>query len=106
MLLNESKRRWDRYAQAERAALIQRGHEFFDGVVQNMGPGPGSPEVQAQVAALHNGVGLFYVCTLEIFRGLREMYAMHPAFVATLRKRHPDLPEFLREAVTIYVDAR
>jgi DNA-binding transcriptional MerR regulator len=106
VLLNESKRRWGRYTQAEKAAMIQHGHEFFDGVVQNMGLGPGSPEVQAQIAALHKSVGLFYDCTLEIFRGLGEMYAAHPAFVATFRKRHPDLPEFLREAVTIYVDAR
>jgi hypothetical protein len=51
-------------------------------------------------------VGRFYDCTLEIFRGLGEMCATHPAFVTTFRKRHPDLPEFLRQAVTLYVGAR
>ena len=94
MLLNESKRRWGRYTQAEKAVILQRGYELFDSVVQNMGLGPGSQEAQAQVAALHNSVGLFYDCMLEIFRGLGEMYATQPAFVATFRKRHPDLPEF------------
>ena len=34
------------------------------------------------------------------------MYATHPAFMTTFRKRQPDLPEFLRQAVTIYADAR
>jgi DNA-binding transcriptional MerR regulator len=106
VLLNESKRRWARHSQAEKAAMILHGHEFFDAVVQNMGLGPGSPEVQAQIAALHQSVGLFYDCTLEVLRGLGEMYATHPPFVATFRKRHTYLPQFLHRAVTVFVDAR
>jgi hypothetical protein len=34
------------------------------------------------------------------------MYANRPAFMTTFRKRHPDLPEFLRQPVTTYADAR
>jgi hypothetical protein len=34
------------------------------------------------------------------------MYATHPPFVATFRKRHTYLPQFLHRAVTVFVDAR
>jgi hypothetical protein len=52
----------------------------------------------------HQHLRYFYEPTLEILRGLGEMYHDHPDFHATFTKIHPDLPAFLKQAIAIYVD--
>ncbi len=47
----------------------------------------------------------FYDPPLEVLRGLGETYRTHPGFIESLGKIHPDLPEYMGEAVAVFVDA-
>lgn len=68
------------------------------------GHAPQSTAVQAILARWHDHIRYFYEPTLDIRRGLGELYRTHPDFVANFEKLHPDLPEYLAEAVAGYVD--
>jgi DNA-binding transcriptional MerR regulator len=105
-LVDESVRRWNSYTDAEKAAIGARGEAIFAAIRDNMHRGHASPEVQAQVAALQEHFGVFYTCTDEILMGLGEAYHTHPDFIATFQKIHPDMPEFLYEAISHYCITR
>ena len=81
---------------------IRHGLQAFADVIES---GPGSPEAQTQAAAWHQHIGNFYTCSLEMLRGLGNLYVDSPDFTANFRKVHPDLPEFVRDAINIYVKA-
>jgi hypothetical protein len=61
--------------------------------------GPTSPEVQAILVHWHQHMRYFYEPSLEVLKGLGDMYHDHPDFNATFTAMHPDLPAFLKEAI-------
>jgi hypothetical protein len=52
----------------------------------------------------HQHLRYFYEPTLEILRGLGELYHSHPDFMANFQELHPELPVYLYEAIHQYVD--
>jgi hypothetical protein len=70
------------------------------------GKKPGSPEVQAEVARHHAGIGRFYDCSIEIYRGLADLYLADQRFADFYRKYHAELPEFLAVAMRAYCDRK
>ncbi len=105
-IVEESNRRWNAYSAEEKAAIGQRGNAIFAAIRDAMPLGADSPEAQAQIAALQEHFGVFYTCTDEILMGLGEAYHTHPDFVATFQRIHPDLPEFLYQAISHYCISR
>ncbi len=104
--VEESTQRWNGYTPAERAAIREEGEQIYGELVDAIeaGQAPQSEAVQAILARWHDNIRYFYEPTLDILRGLGEMYRTHPDFVANFEKLHPDLPEYLAEAVAEYVD--
>ncbi|MBN2471005.1 MAG: MerR family transcriptional regulator [Anaerolineae bacterium] len=105
-LVDDSVRRWNSYTDEEKAEIGARGNAIFAAIRDNMHKGADSAEVQAQIAALQAHFGVFYTCTDEILMGLGEAYHTHPGFIETFQKIHPDLPEFLYEAISHYCISR
>jgi DNA-binding transcriptional MerR regulator len=103
-LVDESWKRWKKMSKEQKEALGQRGEEIFAAVHANKHLGADSEEVQRWMAALHEHFNVFYTCTMEIFRGLGDLYVNDPKFRATFTKIDPGLPEFLQKAMTIYAD--
>ncbi|NMC55102.1 MAG: MerR family transcriptional regulator [Chloroflexi bacterium] len=105
-VVDESWKRWKSMSKEQKQALGQRGEEIFAGVYDCMQQGhtPESAEAQRWMPALHDHFNVFYTCTLEIFRGLGDLYVNDPKFRATFTKIHPDLPEFLQKAMAFYTD--
>lgn len=101
-IVDESVKRWNAHNDEEKAAILARQNTIFAAFRDSMDKGPESPETQAQVAALQEHIGVFYTCTDEILMGLGEMYNTHPDFIATFQKIHPDLPQFLYDAISHY----
>jgi DNA-binding transcriptional MerR regulator len=95
---------WNSYSQERRQAIMQEGKEIYEGIVSNMGKGTKSPEIRALLKRWHEHLKNYYEPTLEILKGLGEMYYDHPDFNANFSKMHPDLPAFLKEAILIYVN--
>lgn len=113
----EAKKRWgntDAYKQSvERTKhwtkedydrIKKEGHEFMLRVVANRSKGAASPEVQELISEWRAGINRFYDTTLEICRGLAQMYVDDPRFTAYYDKYESGLAVFMRDAIFYYCD--
>jgi MerR family transcriptional regulator, thiopeptide resistance regulator len=105
-IVNESVQRWNSYTKAEQAAIQQEGGEVYADLAKALEAGTPShdSEVQAILERWHQHLRYFYEPTLDILRGLGEGYRSEPGFIAFFQKFHAELPEYLCEAITKYVD--
>lgn len=104
--VNESIRRWNSYSEARKREIQAEGGEIYLALARAMQAGvpAGSAEVNDLLARWHNHLRCFYEPTLDILRGLGELYNTNPDFMATFQQFHPDLPAYLQETITRYVD--
>lgn len=104
--VNESIKRWNSYIDAEKQAIGNEGQQVYNDLVDALEAGlpPQSREVQDILVRWHNHLRYFYEPTLDILRGLGQMYHDHPEFNANFSKLHPDLSAYLRDAIAQYVD--
>ncbi len=105
-IVNDSIRRWNSYSKAEKDQILAEAGEIYSDVVAAIeaGVSPQSPEMQAILERWHKNIFHFYEPTLEILRGLGECYNSDPAFIANFQKLHPELPAYLQQGITQYVD--
>ncbi len=104
--VNESIRRWNSYSEAQREAIGDEGNQIYSDLVDALEAGipPQSPELTAILDRWQQHIRYFYEPTLDILRGLGYGYNSHPDFIANFKKLHPDLPQYLQDAITQYVD--
>jgi len=90
----------------ERWAGIQRDWDtIFRTLAASMDKGPNHPDVQTSVANIRKLISdHFYDCTLEIFRGLGDLYVNDERFTAHIDAYRAGLAAFLRQAIHIYCD--
>jgi DNA-binding transcriptional MerR regulator len=99
-----SVKRWKDYRPDQKEEILRQGKEIYTEIAAKMHLGPSHPEVQAALTRWHQHLRNFYEPTPEILRGLGELYAADPAFHANIAKLDPALPDFMKEAIQIYVD--
>jgi DNA-binding transcriptional MerR regulator len=104
--VNESIKRWNSYSEAKQEAIKQEGGQIYLDMASAMQAGltPQSAEVHAILDRWQQHMRYFYEPTLEILRGLGQMYNNDPEFRVFFEQIHPDLPEYLERAITQYVD--
>ncbi len=104
--VNESIKNWKSYTQAQKKAIGHEGNAVYSDLVDAIEAGkqPDSEEVQAILKRWHQHLRYFYEPTLDILRGLGELYNTHPDFIANFSKIHPQLGEYMRESINQYVD--
>jgi len=92
-----TKEDWDR---------IKASKEKIDArIIANMDKGPADSTVQEGIAELRQGItDNYYNCTLEIFRGLGELYVNDERFTKNIDKNKPGYAKFLNEAINYYCD--
>jgi MerR family transcriptional regulator, thiopeptide resistance regulator len=100
--VKESRRRWNSYSAEQKAQIGVEGDEIYRDLVDFIGQDPASPQVQQIIARWHQHIRHFYEPTPEILLGLGQAYAEHPEFAAFYQRIHPELPEFLRDAIMHY----
>lgn len=118
---NEAKQRWgstDAYKQsqervsklskAEIAEMKEAGEALCRelAVAIERGVAPESDEFQALVQKHFEGINFFYDCSMEIYRGLADMYVQDDRFAAYYRKYHADLPVKLVQGMRFYADKK
>lgn len=104
--VNASIKLWNSYTEAQKEAIRQEGGQVYADLAKALTEGiaADSAEVQAILVRWHNHLRYFYEPTLEILGGLGLAYNSHPDFIANFAALHPDLPAYLQEAITHYVD--
>jgi DNA-binding transcriptional MerR regulator len=102
--VKQSTQLWNSYSEQKKQQIMQEGNDIYADIAANMSKGPQSPEVQAILVRWHQHLRYFYEPSLQILRGLGEMYQDNPDFNTNFAGLHPDLPAFLKQAITYYVD--
>jgi hypothetical protein len=104
--VNASVQRWNSYSKAKQDEIMAEAGEVYTDMVEAMKQErlTGPVDVTSILDRWQQNLRYFYEPTLEILRGLGEMYNIDPAFNATFTKFHPDLPAYLQEKITQYVD--
>lgn len=90
-------------------ALKREGEEINQALGAFVGKDPKSAEVQQMIGRHYDYIIQFYDPSwplLDIYRGLGKMYVEDPRFAANYTKYHPDMPQFMREAMEAFCDAK
>lgn len=104
--VNESIKRWNSYSKAQQETIKEEGGQNYLDLAKAMKAGKTaeSEEVHTILRRWHNNLRYFYEPTLEILRGLGQLYNTDPEFMAFFQQIDPDLPAYLQETITQYVD--
>ncbi len=115
----EAKRRWghtDAYKQstarvkkmgkAGLARIAKESDELMKEIAARAGEAPDSEAVQKLIKRHYDNLRNFYEPTLEMYRGLAEMYVADPRFTAYYEKYRHGLAEFMRQAMIAFCDAQ
>lgn len=103
-LVDQSMKLWKSYSPEKKQQVLAEGQAVYVDILAHMqaGQAPGSAEVQACLGRWHQHLRYFYEPTWAILRGLGQGYANDLQFRANFEKLHPDLPDYLNEAIQIY----
>lgn len=106
-VVRESQQNWGSYSAEERQRILDEGNALWAEIaaaIEREVP-PASAEAQALIERWHQHLRYFYEPTLDILRGLPELYTTHPDFITNFAALHEQLGEYMKDAVIAYVDA-
>jgi len=101
--VRESNRKWKAYSAEKKEAIMAESNAIYVDLIAAMPKGAGSPEVQGIVERWRKHMDYFWTSQLEQLLDLVKGYNDDPRFKKNFDKMHPQLAEFMREALKIYV---
>ena len=106
-IVNESIARWGSYSQARQDEIIAQGEQIYRDFAKALDAGKtyGDAEVSGLLEHWREHLRNFYEPSLDMLRGLGQLYNSHPEFMANFQAIHADLPEYLERVISEYVDA-
>lgn len=102
--VNESIRNWNSYSPAEKQKVLDEGSAIYLDIIKAIEAGTPPSAAEDLMVRWHQHLRYFYEPTLDILRGLGELYTSHPDFIANFAQMHPDLADWVKEAINHYVD--
>jgi DNA-binding transcriptional MerR regulator len=100
----QSVKLWNSYSEQQKRQIRDEGGAIYLDFVDAMPSGSRSEQTQAIVVRWHEHLRYFYEPSIEVLGGLGQTYRDDPDFRAFFTAIHPDLPDFLAEAIAIYAD--
>jgi DNA-binding transcriptional MerR regulator len=104
--VRESNRKWKSYSPEKKQSIMDEGKQIYLDMIAAMPKGADSPEVQTIVEHWRKHMDYFWTPNLDQLLALASMYGESPDFKANFDQMHPDLADFMRAAVKIYVEKR
>ena len=101
--VRESNRKWKAYSASKKEAIMAEGQAVYTDLIAAMPKGAASQEVQTIVERWRKHLEYFWTPNLDQLLALANGYNADPRFKANFDRMHPQLGEFMREAVSIYV---
>ena len=101
--VRESNRKWKTYSAAKKESILAEGNAVYVDMIAAMPKRATSPEAQAIVKRWRKHMEYFWTPNLDQLLALANGYNDDPRFKANFDKMHPQLAEFMREAVKVYV---
>ncbi|MBM7649453.1 DNA-binding transcriptional MerR regulator [Bacillus ectoiniformans] len=104
-IVEETEKRTKSYSNQDWSNIQGEMDHLFQQISVRMDLGPDSEEVQNLIGKYRQYITKnFYDCTLDIFRGLGDLYVTDERFTANIDRHQAGLSEFLRQAMHIYCD--
>ncbi|NLS89388.1 MerR family transcriptional regulator [Bacillus subtilis] len=104
-IAEETEKRTSAYSADDWRTIMAEFDSIYRRIAARMIHGPDDAEVQAAVGAFRDHICQYhYDCTLDIFRGLGEVYITDERFTDSINQYGEGLAAFLREAIIIYCD--
>ena len=101
--VRESNRKWKAYSAAKKESIMAEGKAVYTELIAAMPKGAANKDVQALIERWRKHMYYFWTPKLDQLLALANGYNDDPRFKANFDKMHPELAEFMREAVSIYV---
>jgi MerR family transcriptional regulator, multidrug-efflux activator len=99
------EKRTSAYSSEDWGTIQTKTEDIYKRVIARMDHGPEDSEVQQAVADWRQLItDNFYDCTIDIFRGLGDLYVDDPRFTKNIDKYQEGLASFLRKAMHYYCD--
>ncbi len=104
--VNESIERWNRYSESEQEAIIAEGNQIYVALAAALEAGKpaGDRQVVELLERWQAHLRRFYEPSLDMLRGLGQMYNSDARFIANFQNIHSDLPAYLEQVIDHYVD--
>lgn len=102
--VKQSVRLWNSYSEEQRHQIQEEGRNIYLDLVDVMPAGPHSERAQTILVRWHEHLRNFYEPSIEVIEGLGKTYDEDPDFNAFFTAIHPDLPQFISQAIAIYAD--
>ena len=104
-LVKQSEQKTSQYTAQDWKRIKEETNDIYQAIASHMSQGPDDPEVQRNVARWHQFItNNFYDCSIDIFRGLADLYVADERFTKNIDKHKEGLAVFLSEAMIIYCD--
>jgi DNA-binding transcriptional MerR regulator len=101
-----SNKKWKAYSAAKKESILAEGKSIYVDLAAVMTKGAESKEVQAVIARWHKHMQYFWNPDDEQLLGLADLYNNDPRFRENYEKIAPNLSEFMRQAVKVYIAKR
>jgi DNA-binding transcriptional MerR regulator len=101
-----ASKKWKGYSAAEKQRIGDEGNAVYQDILLAMPKGAESPEAQSCVERWRRHMEYFWVPSDDQLLGLVDGYNDDPRFKANFDKVDPNLAEFMRAAVKVYVKSR
>jgi DNA-binding transcriptional MerR regulator len=102
----QSQERYGKLSAAEKQKIGQAGQDLMRQIVACMSEGPKSEAVQGLIKQHYEGLRVFYDPSLEMYRGLADMYVADPRFAAYYENFAPGLAQFMQAAMHEFCEQR
>lgn len=101
--VRESNRKWKAYSAAKKESIMAEGKAIYLDMIAARPKGAESKEAQGIVEHWRKHMDYFWTPNLDQLLALANGYNDDPRFKANFDKMNPQLAEFMREAVKVYV---
>ena len=102
-IVKRSNQRWRQYSDEQKQAILDEGNCIYADMVTLMPLGANHHRVQTLVGRWRHHMAYFWTPALDQLQGLADLYSQDPRFKANFDKLHPQLAEFMGQAVSVYV---
>ena len=102
-IVKASNQKWKGYSAAEKQRILSEGNQIYADLLSAMPEGETSAKVQSVIERWRQHLNYFWTPNAEQLLGLADLYNEDPRFKANYDQFHPDLAEFMRKAVKVYV---
>ena len=101
--VRESNRKWKSYSASKKESIMAESKSIYMDLIAAMPKGAANKDVQDIIERWRRHMDYFWTPKLDQLLALANGYNDDPRFKANFDKMHPQLAEFMREAVKVYV---